>query len=208
MTAYPVEESYPIESAPVEPSMPAEPTPAESSIPVEPIDPTSASTGDGTLHVSLPADAKLFVNGSPTSSTGTSRQFISKGLKAGLKYPYEVKAVVDINGQEVVKTKQVSLQAGSSARLAFDFTPVATELTIRLPENAELELAGSKTRSTGSVRKFVTKKLADGQVWSGYKIVVSVEQDGRTVSKEQTIDLKGGEDQTLSFEFDQQVAAR
>lgn len=167
--------------------------------------PDSASADTARLFVSLPAEAKLFVNGSATSSQGTNRHFVSKGLKAGFKYPYTVKAVMSVDGKEVVQSKQIELTAGSTEELAFDFNAVATELTIELPENAELELAGVTTKSTGAVRTFVTNNLSAGQVWSNYKVVVTLDE----LTKEQTIDLKGGEQRTLSFSFDDtKVAAR
>lgn len=180
-------------------------------IPVSPIDADSASTlGNGSLMVTLPVDAKLFVNGKETTSTGAERQFTSKGLKPGYRYPYHLKAVLDVNGQEIVRTKEVSLRAGETSQLAFDFdAPVATSLTVLLPENAELELAGSKTNSTGAKRSFTTDKLGEGEVWSDYRVVVTMDLDGRTVTKEQTIELRGGESRTLVFEgAADQVASR
>lgn len=160
--------------------------------------------------VTLPTDAKLFVNGTETSSTGPQRQFTSKGLKPGYRYPYNLKAVLKVDGREVVRTKQVSLRAGETNQLAFDFGgKVETTLTVVLPENATLELAGSQTNSTGAKRSFTTKKLSEGQIWSDYRVVVSVDLGGRTVTKEQTIELRAGESRTLTFDVDaDQVASR
>ena len=170
----------------------------------------NAPTDKGSLIVSLPVEAKLFVNGRPTTSEGVQRTFVSKGLKPGYRYPYTVKAVMKLNGKEVVTTKQVNLRAGDARDIAFKFdVPVATNLTVHVPKNARLELAGSKTRSQGTTRTFITKRLAAGEAWEDYRIIATVKVGGRTITKEQTITLRGGEQRTLNFEFDdQQLAAR
>lgn len=164
-----------------------------------------ATSENGSLQVSLPEQAKLFVNGQETTSTGTSRQFVSKGLKSGYRYPYTVKAVMDVNGREVVRTKTVEMRAGDTLDLAFDFSDAATtKLTVRVPEGASVELAGAKTKASGAERQFATTKLAQGQLWEGYDVVVTV--NGMT--KTQTIDLRGGEHRTLTFDFDSQDVAQ
>ncbi len=175
-------------------------------------DSTSVPSDQGLLLVNLPTDAKLIVNGHTTKSRGDLRRFVSKGLKSGYRYPYEVKAVVERNGQELVETKTVRLRAGSAANLKFDFETeksVETKLTVNLPEDAKVVLAGSSTTSTGAVRVFSTTTLADGAVWPNYTVQVSIDRNGQTLNKQQTIDLRGGESRDLTFDFDQeQVAAR
>ncbi len=164
----------------------------------------------GLLLVSLPKSAKLFVNGHPTSSTGDTRRFVATGLQPGYRYPYAVKAVIERDGTTIDQTKEVKLRAGRSVRLAFDFDePAETMITVNVPADAELTLAGSKTISKGARRKFTTKQLAEGQIWSGYTIVASLERNGQTLTKEQTIDLRGGESRQLTFDFElNQVASR
>jgi len=82
----------------------------------------------------VPADAKVFVNGKETTSTGSRREYVSYGLKPGYTYRYEVKAQVvrkqqpsdtsDIlleNAPEVLmeETHYVTLTAGDNKGLAF-----------------------------------------------------------------------------------------
>ena len=176
-------------------------------------DSTRASTGSGTLIVRLPEDAKLIVNGRSTTSVGSTRQFVSNGLQAGLQYPYSLQATMTVNGREIVKTHELRLESGDLREVDFDFdVPVETQLTVRVPENAKLILAGSKTVSTGSERKFTTKRLMAGELWSNYKVVVTLEKDGKTITREQSIELRGGEQRTVTFDFDaatdQQLASR
>ena len=168
--------------------------------------PAVAGSDDGSLIVKLPADAKLFVNGQQTTSTGDTRSFVSKGLKSGYRYPYEVKAIMDVAGREVVRAKKVELRAGDKLELAFDFSAATTtKLTVRVPETATVELAGTQTKSKGTERSFSTNKLTAGDVWDGYQVVVTSEG----VTKTQTISLRAGENRTLTFDFDvQEMASR
>jgi uncharacterized protein (TIGR03000 family) len=92
-------------------------------------------------------------------------------------------------------------------------TPVVkTKLTLRVPAEAKVTLAGVETKQAGEVREFATSRLTSGEVWKDYKIVVEMNRDGETVREERTIKLTGGQDQELAVDFDStptdQVAAR
>jgi uncharacterized protein (TIGR03000 family) len=69
-------------------------------------------------------------------------------------------------------------------------------------------LAGVETKQSGATRQFTTTKLASGQVWDGYQVVVTMEQNGQTLREERTIQLTGGESQELSINFDSQQLAQ
>jgi uncharacterized protein (TIGR03000 family) len=90
---------------------------------------------------------------------------------------------------------------------------VKTRLTLHVPADAKVILAGVETKQTGEVRQFATTRLASGQNWNDYKIVVETTRDGQTLREERTLNLKGGEDQDLAVAFaesdsTQQVAQR
>jgi uncharacterized protein (TIGR03000 family) len=92
-------------------------------------------------------------------------------------------------------------------------TPVVkTKLTLRVPAEAKVTLAGVETKQAGEVRQFATSRLSSGEVWKDYKVVVELNRDGETVREERTIKLIGGKDQELAVNFDStpadQVAAR
>ena len=170
------------------------------------------------LNVSVPADAKIFVNGAATTSTGSDRQFVSRGLAAGNKYAYEVRAEYEQDGKTVTQTKTVTLAPGEFANLAFnssgnDAAPVAagknvkTKVTLHVPADAKVYLSGRETNATGEVREFATSKLAPGAAWKNYTVRVVAKIDGRDVSKEETITLTGGEDKDLSFDFNSNAVA-
>ncbi len=163
------------------------------------------------LNVSVPAEAKIFVNGAATTSSGTERQYISRGLKSGDHYTYEVRAEINRDGQTVTETKTVALTAGEQAGLSFNFdsnqnAPVAagkneTKLTLHVPADAKITLAGHDTTSTGDTREFTTTKLAAGVEWNDYTIRVVANIDGHEVTKEETIKLIGGQSQDLTIDL-------
>jgi uncharacterized protein (TIGR03000 family) len=84
-----------------------------------------------------------------------------------------------------------------------------TRLQLRVPADAKVTLAGVETKQSGEVRSFTTTKLASGQVWDGYKVVIEMDRNGQVQREERTIKLTGGESQELSIDFDStQVAQR
>lgn len=178
--------------------------PADEAAPVD-VPEEAASDSSGSLRVTVPAEAKIYINDRETTTAGIDRRYISRGLQQGVRYAYEVRAELDGQSQ----TRVVSLQAGRSALVAFDFdqqapaTAVATKtrLTVNVPADAQVSLAGTATRSQGKTRSFTTTKLSEGQAWENYTIVASVVRDGETVTKEQSIELHGGQDREISFDF-------
>lgn len=163
------------------------------------------------LSVNVPAEAKIFINGNETTSTGSERQYISRGLNSGNRYDYEIRAEITRDGQTITETKNVSLAAGQQVNLSFNLegnkeAPVAgkkasTKLTLHVPADAKVYLAGRETSSTGEVREFTTSKLTAGTEWNNYTVHVVANIDGRDVSKDETITLTGGDDRDLTFDF-------
>jgi uncharacterized protein (TIGR03000 family) len=85
---------------------------------------------------------------------------------------------------------------------------VKTRLTLNVPAEAKVTLAGVETKQIGETRKFATTRLAAGQVWDGYTVVVEMERDGQMVREERTLKLTGGQPQELTVNFDSnQIAA-
>jgi uncharacterized protein (TIGR03000 family) len=159
------------------------------------LDSTSRETvpADGAmLVVEVPADATVYVNGTKTNSQGAVRRYLSRGLTAGQKYEFVVRMATDA-GKEA--TKVVSLTAGQRSSVSFKAAIEApkTSVTLRVPADAKVWLAGSATASMGDVRTFETSSLPAGKSWKGYEIRVATVVDGqeRTVSK--VIDLAAGD---------------
>lgn len=193
-------ESYPAEEA--TPAVPAEAAPTEATPPAAP----SASATEATIFVSLPADAKVFVNDLATTSTGTERHFVSRGLKPGRSYSYKLRVQFDRDGKPVTEDKVVRLAAGENIQLAFGGAETAdktaqTELKLNVPAGAKVTLAGAATEQTGETRSYTTDSLAPGQKWNGYTVRVELEQDGKTLVEEKTLDIEGGKTYELAFEL-------
>jgi uncharacterized protein (TIGR03000 family) len=172
---------------------------------------TRVRRADGMLAVSVPDDAKIFVNGQATSSTGGQRQYVSRGLQSGYNYSYEVRAEAVRGGRTVEQVKKINLRAGETANLAFDFPAVEsleTSLTVHVPAEAKVYLAGNPTKASGETRIFRTTGLTSGKAWESYTIRVELERGGRTLTKEESITVKAGESQELRFDFEgDQVAS-
>ena len=207
----PVESGKPAVEAPADPSVPAPAPPAPGDAPA-PGEKKEASLRniDGMLAVEVPADAKIFVNGQQTSSTGEIRQYISRNLQPGYNYTYEVRAEMVVDGKTVEEVKTVDLKAGEVAKVAFNLAPAAkveTSLTVRVPANAKVYLAGNPTKATGETRVFRTTSLTNGKSWNDYTIKVEIEKEGKTITREEKISLGAGENKELSFDFDSEKVA-
>jgi uncharacterized protein (TIGR03000 family) len=82
-------------------------------------------------------------------------------------------------------------------------------LTLHVPSDAKVTLAGVTTKQTGELRKFSTNRLTSGQVWDDYKVVVEMQRDGQMVREERVIKLTGGQPQDLTVNLDStQIAQR
>ena len=75
------------------------------------------------FSVSVPADAKVFVNGHETTSTGEVRQYTSAGLQQDAAYRYQVRVEFVRDGKPVSEEKTVTMTAGQTGSLAFNTTP-------------------------------------------------------------------------------------
>lgn len=82
-----------------------------------------------TLIVTLPADAKLTIEGTPTTATSGRRVFLSPPLEAGKEYVYNLKAEAMINGKPTEVTRAVTVRANESTNVDLQFaaTPTTTE---------------------------------------------------------------------------------
>jgi uncharacterized protein (TIGR03000 family) len=74
------------------------------------------SAAPATIVVSLPAEAKLSIDGNSTTSTSERRVFVSPTLEAGQEYYYTLKA--ELNGQ--VKEERVTVKAGQEVTVKIE----------------------------------------------------------------------------------------
>ena len=79
-----------------------------------------------TIVVSLPADARMTVDGAPTTSTSDRRTLVSPELLFGSTYVYTLQAEVIRNGQTVAQTQRVTVRGGETSTVVFDFSTQGT----------------------------------------------------------------------------------
>jgi uncharacterized protein (TIGR03000 family) len=91
----------------------------------EPKPKTGMVPAPATLIVALPADAKLFVDDAPTTSTSSERTFVSPELKPGIVYNYTLKLEVVRDGKPVQSEQTVTVRAGETTRVNLLATQVA-----------------------------------------------------------------------------------
>jgi len=82
---------------------------------------TGALSAPATIVVSLPAEAKLTIDGTPTTSTSALRTFSSPRLTTGKDYFYTLTAEVVRNGKPVSVTEKVVVRAGEERRVVLNF---------------------------------------------------------------------------------------
>ena len=82
---------------------------------------SSATNAPATIVVSLPADARLVVDGSATSSTSENRTLVTPALEFGSTYVYTMQASIVRDGQTVTQTQEVTVRGGEVFNINFSF---------------------------------------------------------------------------------------
>jgi uncharacterized protein (TIGR03000 family) len=72
------------------------------------------------LNLTVPADAKIWFDDSPTSQTGTARSYLSPPLDQSHEYTYQIRMRWKQDGKDLTQTKQVKVHAGDVIHLALD----------------------------------------------------------------------------------------
>jgi uncharacterized protein (TIGR03000 family) len=81
----------------------------------------SSQSAPATIVVSLPADARLLVQDTPTTSTDAKRVLITPAVGPG-EYCYTLRAEIVRDGKTLTQTQQVNFRAGQQATVSFDFS--------------------------------------------------------------------------------------
>lgn len=80
----------------------------------------------GTVIVTLPADARLTVNGQPTRNTSAERRFITPPLPGEGTYLF--RAEVERGGETIAREQRVVVRPGQETRVALDFASASIAL--------------------------------------------------------------------------------
>jgi uncharacterized protein (TIGR03000 family) len=74
-----------------------------------------------TIIVSLPAGARLSVDGTPTNSASEVRTLVTPNLEVGSTYVYTMRAEIVRDGQTVAQTQTVNVRGGQTSTVQFQF---------------------------------------------------------------------------------------
>jgi len=81
----------------------------------------SAVNVPATIVVNLPADARLIVDGTPTTSTSDRRTLVTPVLENGTTYVYTMQVEVTREGRVQTQTQQVMVRGGETSNVQFNF---------------------------------------------------------------------------------------
>jgi len=81
------------------------------------------SSNAATVVVTLPADAKLTIDGNATTSTSSTRTFETPALDAGKTYSYTLEATYQKDGKAVVVNKKITIEAGKTTNVDLNQAP-------------------------------------------------------------------------------------
>ncbi len=169
------------------------------------------ASAQATIDVRVPASAVVYVNGNRTKSSGAHRVFVSPPMKAGQAARFQIRAVVDDNGRTVEETKVVSAGPHDTRNVSFyeDRSElVQTSLILNVPPDAKVQIGGREFTQTGSRRILTTEKLPQGSTLENLTVHITLERNGRELSKEEQVTLRGGREHELTFNFDDTALAR
>ena len=122
---------------------------------------------------------------------------------------------VDRDGRETEQTKTVTISAGGRSSVSFADLSLADAMamldagaiTLKVPAEAKVWLAGNATTSVGEMRQFETTGLPAGQTWKNYEIRVVTVVDGREQVATKVIDLAAGQSLELAIDPAQRTAS-
>jgi uncharacterized protein (TIGR03000 family) len=81
----------------------------------------AGNTSEARIVVNLPAEARLTIDGNPTTSTSTVRTFVTPPLTPGQVYHYTLAAQLERDGKPMTATKEVAVRPGQETRVSLDF---------------------------------------------------------------------------------------
>jgi uncharacterized protein (TIGR03000 family) len=150
--------------------------------------------------VRLPADAKLYADGTATMLGGAERVFLTPEISTARDYTYTLKADYGTGEPE---TKQVVVRAGHRTVVEFAGPVAAGEkasspVTVTLPEKARLFVDGVVAATGGGKQTFRTPELAKGKPYV-YEFRAEVDKDGKTEVLSRQVTFKAGEPIVVNF---------
>jgi uncharacterized protein (TIGR03000 family) len=82
----------------------------------------TAVDGSATIIITLPADARLTVDGKATTSTSERRTLVTPVLEGDSTYVYTMQAEITREGRVMMETQQVMVRGGQVSNVQFNFS--------------------------------------------------------------------------------------
>jgi len=171
-------------------------------------------TNAARIRVTLPdPQARVWVDGQQTSSTGMVRMFHTPELTSGGSYRIKVSWME--GGREVTKERTCAVNPGQTASLDFGQgrsgseeaqesqpgTPAAdgTPIRVIVPDaQANVWINDRKMSATGTTRALTAPALRSGD-GSSYRVRASWTKDGQVVTQERTVSPTAGQSSVVDF---------
>jgi uncharacterized protein (TIGR03000 family) len=168
------------------------------------------AANQATIVVTLPADAKLFADGTLIDQSGPVRTFRTPPLEPGRTYYYNLAIEVQRSGQTVrSKDERVSLEAGKVARVNFPEPAPSTgntaRINIQMPADAVLTVDGRPWNAAGGVAVIQTPTLRPG-VDHIYQLSVELTRQDQRHTLTRDVRFRAGQD--VKVEFDEPAIHR
>jgi uncharacterized protein (TIGR03000 family) len=93
--------------------------------PAEPVPPPVKKgelSAPARILVSVPAGARLIVDGVATSSVSENRTLVTPALQVGATYYYTMQVEIVRDGRRVVETQDVAVRGGETSTVEFTFS--------------------------------------------------------------------------------------
>jgi uncharacterized protein (TIGR03000 family) len=169
-----------------------------------------AAANQATIVVTLPADAKLFADGTLIDQPGPVRTFRTPPLEPGRTYYYNLAIEIQRGGQTVrSKDERVSLEAGKVARVNFPEPTPGTgntaHIRIQMPADAVLTVDGQLWSNSGGVAVIQTPHLSRG-VDHVYQLTVELVRQNQRHTLTRDVRFQAGQD--VRVEFNEPAAHR
>jgi uncharacterized protein (TIGR03000 family) len=74
------------------------------------------------FSLTVPHDAQVLINGRPTKSHGTQRNYVARGVQPGYTYDFHVRVEVVRDGRPVSSEQTLRLSAGEHRELTFSLS--------------------------------------------------------------------------------------
>jgi uncharacterized protein (TIGR03000 family) len=172
---------------------------------------TLTTATQATVVVTLPADAKLFVEGKLIDQTGPIRAFRTPELQptpAGQSYEYTMSIEVVRNGRTFKPEEKVRVEAGKVARVNFaepgPGSGNTAQIRVRMPADAVLTIDGRSWSATEGQAIIRTPELRAGQDHF-YQLKIEVVRRNERHTMTRDVAFRAG--QELQVEFEEPAAA-